>query len=281
MRRAAWSAASCSPIVAMRQVPTGWTGPDVKLPDVHGPVGRPVVPAHRRAGLPEAAAHRRQRAGAAERVGVLPAVPVRQPAAHGPHPPRLLRGGLDAVAAARVRAAAAIALLLRDRIGSGSPSPWWCCGEPCRPPSCSRSATRRPWRWPCSPCSSCPEQGALAVGDVARALLGLTRPIAVPIAAVTVVALWCRWRARTERPLVAHRDRGRPRRAGGVRGVRAALAGHRRGGDRPGHAYTVTMSTWRGSREIVPVRPWLDMSRYYFGQTWGPVWLPSSSSSSP
>ena len=34
-------------------------------------------------------------------------------------------------------------------------------------------------------------------------LLGLTRPIAVPIGAVTVVALWCRWRARSERPLVA------------------------------------------------------------------------------
>ena len=32
-------------------------------------------------------------------------------------------------------------------------------------------------------------------------LLGLTRPIAVPIAAVTVVALWCRWRVRAERPL--------------------------------------------------------------------------------
>jgi hypothetical protein len=39
------------------------------------------------------------------------------------------------------------------------------------------------------------------------------------------------------------------------------------------NAYTVTMSTWRSSREIVPVKPWLDMSRYYFGQTWGPVWL--------
>jgi len=104
-------------------------------------------------------------------------------------------------------------------------------------------------------------------------LLGLTRPIAVPIAAVTVVALWCRWRVRSERPLVTTEI---------VSGVAAlagcvvsgllwpAIAGAVTG---QANAYTVTMSTWRASREIVPFKPWLDMSRYYFGQTWGPVWL--------
>jgi hypothetical protein len=104
-------------------------------------------------------------------------------------------------------------------------------------------------------------------------LLGLTRPIAVPIAAVTVVALWCRWRVRTERPLVPTE----------IAAALAALAGCVVSGlmwpviagavTGQGNAYTATMATWRASREIVPFRPWLDMSRYYFGQTWGPVWL--------
>lgn len=104
-------------------------------------------------------------------------------------------------------------------------------------------------------------------------LLGLTRPIAVPIAAVTVVALWVRWRAREQRPI----SRGE-----GVSAL-AALAGCGVSGLLwPGiaaigtgrsDAYTATMATWRGSGTIEPVTPWLDMSRYYFGQTWGPVWL--------
>lgn len=104
-------------------------------------------------------------------------------------------------------------------------------------------------------------------------LLGLTRPIAVPIAAVTVVALWCRWRVRAERPLVpAEIAAGVAALAGCVVSglLWPAIAGAVTG--RP-NAYTVTMATWRGSREIVPFRPWLDMSRYYFGDTWGPVWL--------
>ena len=104
-------------------------------------------------------------------------------------------------------------------------------------------------------------------------LLGLTRPIAVPIAAVTVVALWCRWRARTARPLVPTEiSAGLAALAGCVVSglLWPAIAGAVTG---QANAYTVTMSTWRSSREIVPVKPWLDMSRYYFGQTWGPVWL--------
>ena len=101
-------------------------------------------------------------------------------------------------------------------------------------------------------------------------LLGLTRPIAVPIAAVTVVALWCRWRARTERPLVPTEiAAGVAALAGcGVSGLLwPVIAGAVTG---QANAYTATMSTWRGSREIVPFKPWLDMSRYYFGSTWGP-----------
>ena len=104
-------------------------------------------------------------------------------------------------------------------------------------------------------------------------LLGLTRPIAVPIAAVTVVALWCRWRERTERPLVPTEiAAGVAALAGcGVSGLLwPVIAGAVTG---QANAYTATMASWRGSRDIVPVKPWLDMSRYYFGATWGPVWL--------
>ena len=104
-------------------------------------------------------------------------------------------------------------------------------------------------------------------------LLGLTRPIAVPIAAVTVVALWCRWRERTERPLVPTEiAAGLAALAGCVVSgllwpvIAAAVTGR-------ADAYTATMATWRGSGRIVPLKPWLDMSRYYFGETWGPVWL--------
>lgn len=110
-------------------------------------------------------------------------------------------------------------------------------------------------------------------GMVVALLLGLTRPIAVPIAAVALVALWSRWRRRTTEPVTTSElASGLALLAGcGVSGllwpVVAALVTGRN------DAYTVTMSSWRGSRQIVPFRPWLDMSRYYFGPTWGPVWL--------
>lgn len=104
-------------------------------------------------------------------------------------------------------------------------------------------------------------------------LLGLTRPIAVPIAAVTLVALWLRWRERGEQPITTGEGVSAlaalaacavsgllwPAVAGGVTGQ--------------ADAYTATMSTWRGSGKVEPFTPWLDMSRYYFGATWGPVWL--------
>ena len=104
-------------------------------------------------------------------------------------------------------------------------------------------------------------------------LLGLTRPIAAPIAAVTLVALWTRWRRRDEEPVTV------PEAVAGIVALGAcglsALLWPTVAGLVTGRAdaYTLTMSSWRGSREIVPVRPWLDMSRYYFGDTWGPVWL--------
>ncbi|MDQ2782507.1 MAG: hypothetical protein M3Y26_08235 [Actinomycetota bacterium] len=104
-------------------------------------------------------------------------------------------------------------------------------------------------------------------------LLGLARPIAVPLAAVTLVAIWQRWHRRRDEPI--ERSEALSALAAlagcGVSGILwPVIAGLSTG---RADAYTATMSTWRGSREIVPFTPWLDMSRYYFGATWGPVWL--------
>lgn len=33
------------------------------------------------------------------------------------------------------------------------------------------------------------------------------------------------------------------------------------------------MGAWRGSGVVEPFVPWLGMSKYAFGDTWGPVWL--------
>lgn len=104
-------------------------------------------------------------------------------------------------------------------------------------------------------------------------LLGLTRPIAAPLAVVTTVALWVRWRQRGQRPLT-------PREAVSALATLTACAVSALlwpviawSATGRADAYAQTMAAWRSSHEIVPVRPWLDMSRYYFGPTWGPVWL--------
>ena len=104
-------------------------------------------------------------------------------------------------------------------------------------------------------------------------LTGLARPIAVPLAAVTFVALWLRWRRRGREPIGVGE---------GLAGL-AALAGCGIAGlIWPGiawwvtgrsDAYTETMSSWRAGHVITPFHPWMDVSRYYFGETWGPVWL--------
>ena len=103
--------------------------------------------------------------------------------------------------------------------------------------------------------------------------IGLVRPIAAPLAIVTVVALWLRWRRRSRDPI----------RPGEALSGLAALAGCGVAGllwpaiawwvTGQRDAYTDTMAAWRGGHEIVPFRPWLDISRYVLGHTWGPVWV--------
>ncbi len=88
-------------------------------------------------------------------------------------------------------------------------------------------------------------------------LLGLTRPIALPLAVVVAVAVRLRWRERRTRPIDA-----RERVGIAVAVVSTGLSGllwtalawvgtGRR------DAYPATMSAWRGEATIDPVEPWL------------------------
>ena len=109
-------------------------------------------------------------------------------------------------------------------------------------------------------------------------LLGLTRPIAAPAAAVIAVALWVRWRGRRERPVTLGEA------VSGVVALAAAglaatlwpLIAWAATGSRT--AYTDTMAAWRAGGHIVPLKPWLWMSQWVFrdspnGATYGPVAL--------
>lgn len=111
------------------------------------------------------------------------------------------------------------------------------------------------------------------VATAVALLIGLTRPIAVPLGIVTLVALWLRWRVRAERPITrGEYAAGLASLVGcGVSGLLwPAIAWAVTG---VSTAYTDTMGTWRGSGTVEPFLPWLGMSRYVFGETWGPVWL--------
>jgi hypothetical protein len=114
--------------------------------------------------------------------------------------------------------------------------------------------------------------GALAL------LLGVTRPIAVPVVVVVAVALWLRWRARRTDPIP------RTEYAAGAAALAASCVGAvlwpliawRVTGVRD--AYTQTMGAWRGSGEIEPLKPWIPMSQWAFrhfdnAEVYGPVAL--------
>ena len=114
--------------------------------------------------------------------------------------------------------------------------------------------------------------GALAL------LLGLTRPIAVPVLAVVAVALFLRFRERGRRPIAAREylAGGAALVACGVAGLLWPAAVWAATGSRTG--YTDTMAAWRAGGEIVPLKPWLWMSEWVFrssehAQTYGPVAL--------
>jgi hypothetical protein len=111
------------------------------------------------------------------------------------------------------------------------------------------------------------------VATVVALLVGLSRPIAVPLGVVTLVVVVLRWRDRAERP-IAPRTYAAMLAAlvgCGVSGLLWPAIAWWGTGVRS--AYTDTMAAWRGSGTVEPFTPWLHMSTYVFGDTWGPVWL--------
>jgi len=100
-------------------------------------------------------------------------------------------------------------------------------------------------------------------------LVGLTRPIAVPLALVALVAVWLRWRDRAARPVTRTEWAAMGVAVGGT-GVAGFIwpaivwlgTGVRSG-------YTDTMGAWRAGRVVTPFVPWADMARWLFGEDRG------------
>lgn len=115
------------------------------------------------------------------------------------------------------------------------------------------------------------ERWLLATG--VALLVGLSRPIAVPLGLVTLVVTVLRWRRRRDRP-VSGREYAAMAAAlvgCGVAGLLwPAIAWWRTG---VSSAYTDTMAAWRAYPTVEPFTPWLDKARWFLGDTWGPFWL--------
>lgn len=95
-------------------------------------------------------------------------------------------------------------------------------------------------------------------------ILGLTRPIALPVTLVVgVVVLWEAWQWWSQRASASPRDLAGPVGALVVTGLSGLIwptvAGLRTGVP---DAYTQTMSAWRSGHEIVPFRPWVDNTAF-------------------
>jgi hypothetical protein len=115
----------------------------------------------------------------------------------------------------------------------------------------------------------------LLVGSLAL-VLGLTRPIAVPVVAVVAVALFVRWRSREAIRPAEYLQGLWALGASAFGAVLWPLVAWQVTGSRT--AYTDTMAAWRVDGEIVPLRPWLGMSQWVFrdfdgGSVYGPVGL--------
>jgi hypothetical protein len=114
--------------------------------------------------------------------------------------------------------------------------------------------------------------GALAL------LLGITRPIAVPVAMVVALMLLLRWRRRADDPVEPGEYVAGAFALGAsvVGAVAWPLIAWRTTGVRS--AYTDTMAAWRVDGVITPFKPWLGMSQWAFrdfdgAAVYGPVGL--------
>lgn len=104
-------------------------------------------------------------------------------------------------------------------------------------------------------------------------VLGLARPVAVPLGVVALVACVLRWKERKARPL----DRWEYSQLGIMLVATAVSAGiwpaiaWASTGER--NAYTETMASWRGSGKVVAFKPWVDNFHLLFGSAAVPVLL--------
>ena len=109
-------------------------------------------------------------------------------------------------------------------------------------------------------------------------LLGLTRPIAVPVVLVVAVSVWLLWRRRRQQG-VARSELLAAVAALATSAVGAVLwplVAWQVTGSRT--AYTDTMAAWRVDGQITPLKPWLGMSQWAFrdfdgAAVYGPVGL--------
>lgn len=100
-------------------------------------------------------------------------------------------------------------------------------------------------------------------------LTGIARPIAVPLGLVALVAVVVRWRGRQERAIDRSEYTGMVGAlvACGLAGLTWPTVVWMGTGVRT--AYTDTMATWRQGQDIVPLKPWVGISKYLFGDGGG------------
>ena len=87
-------------------------------------------------------------------------------------------------------------------------------------------------------------------------LIGLTRPIALPLSVVVLVAVWLRWRERAERPISTREALGVGVAVAGTGLSGLMWTGLAWAGTGRRDAYPSTMTAWRGVDAINPIAPW-------------------------
>lgn len=93
-------------------------------------------------------------------------------------------------------------------------------------------------------------------------VLGLTRPMAAPVTAVVITAVWLRWRSRGRRPITRAEAVGLVGVVGasGAAGLVWPTVAWWGTGQRD--AYTATMAAWRTGGVVEPLQPWLRTLRW-------------------
>jgi len=100
-------------------------------------------------------------------------------------------------------------------------------------------------------------------------LIGITRPIALPLGVVTVVAVWLRWRRRSVAPIRPGEGAAALTSVVGcaVAGLLWPAIAWAATGEPS--AYVDTMGAWSPSGHVQFLEPWFSIPRYYLGD-WGP-----------